>query len=657
VKQTLLLALACLVLPAQTQDPAADPLEKAYRSLSQKKYLEAIEAFHLAVKAAPDRASIRKDLGYAYLKVGETESARELFEQALALDSGDQQAALEAAFLSHETGREARALELLEKVKRFGDPQAGKTAEEAWARIDGELRRAIERWTEAVAQDPSKRAARLELARNLEKHRQPARAAEQYLAAWRLPPRRDETLLELARARHDAGDAEGAVGAWLVASRSPDTRMAERARARLPSRHPYSSEFRRALELDPNQTGLRRDLVFLWLVLGDEDEAVRQLEILVGQDPNDMLAAAQLGLLYVGRHQPARARPLLEKVAKGPDPELARRARQALQTLETRLRPGHREAMPHKRLGEKSLALSYLRDALREFRIAHEIDPHDPETALQLGIINNILRDDREAVRYFALASRSPDETIAAPARRGYRNLAPQFERFQTRMWSMPLYSTRFHDAFLYGQLKTEIRLGDFPLRPYLSLRLVGDWRRSSPGPSPQLLSESSLIGALGLRTPTWAGLTLWAEAGEAASYLRRRPPGVPRLAPDYRGGISWAGFRGASLGGEAAGLFAEANVDAVYLSRFRHNVLAYWQVRPGIRLPRARVQLLWNAHATFDRRREDWANFVEYGPGIRFRVPGVSPPLDLTVSALRGLYLLGRPPYYDLRIGFWYAR
>ena len=88
-----LLVLACLVLPAQTQDPARDPLDKAYQALREKKYLEAIDQFHLAVKAAPDRAAIRKDLGYAYLKAGETEWAREMFEQALALDPKDDRVA------------------------------------------------------------------------------------------------------------------------------------------------------------------------------------------------------------------------------------------------------------------------------------------------------------------------------------------------------------------------------------------------------------------------------------------------------------------------------------------------------------------------------------------------------------------------------------
>ncbi len=757
MKYAFLLVLACLVIPAQTQGPAADPpekifLDKAYAALREKKYLEAITHLRAAAQAAPRNPSIRKDLGYAYLRVGETEWAREVFEQALTLEPKDDRIALELAFLYYETGQEARALELLDRVRRSPDPALQKTAAETFAHADGELRAAIERWSAAVRQDPSNRAARLELARNLEKHREPARAVEQYLAAWRLPPRREETLLDLARARHEAGDEEGAIGAWLLASRSAETRVSERARARLPRRDPFANEYRRALELDPAQAALRRDLAFLWLAVKRQDEALREFETVVQQDSLDMLAAAQLGFLYLERRQPARALPLLEKVAAGPDSELARRAREALGKKQpsrnsggganggsgggsgadsrggsgadsrggsgagsrggsgagsrsgpgtgsdgssgadsrgssgagSRGGPGARSggssgsssgrssgrssprelALPHKQLGEKSLTLSYLNDARRELQIAHEIDPDDLDVALKLGVLYNLLHDDREALRWFRLALASPEPAVAAEARRSYNNLAPQFRRVQVSLWTLPMFSTRFHDAFQYAQLKAEFRLGRLPVRPYLSLRLVGDWKRRTVEPLPQFLSESSLIGALGLRTPAWNGLTLWGEAGEAASYLHKPPPGTPRLGPDYRGGLAWSRNLGASLGGETAGAFAELNVDAVFLSRYANNVISYWQMRHGYRLPQIgflRSQLFWNTHVTFDRRRDYYANFVEFGPGFRFRVPRVSPPLDVTISGLRGVYLINafnprRPNYYDLRLGLWYS-
>ncbi|MBI3693264.1 MAG: hypothetical protein HY238_00270, partial [Acidobacteria bacterium] len=132
----------------------------------------------------------------------------------------------------------------------------------------------------------------------------------------------------------------------------------------------------------------------------------------------------------------------------------------------------------------------------------------------------------------------------------------------------------------------------------------------------------------------------------------------------DYRGGVAWFHNLGASLGGESPGAFAEFNMDGVFLSRFQNNFITYWQARPGYRLPQFgiwRAQLFWNANVTFDRRREYYANFVEFGPGFRFRLPNLSPPLDVTISVLRGVYLVnlfnpGKPNFYDLRVGLWYS-
>src|SRR5262249_28326817 len=164
----------------------------------ENKTHEAMDQLLLAVESAPRSAAVRKELGYAYLRVGETQSAREVFEQALSLEPQDFGVALELAFLSHETGKEARALELFDLVRRSGDSESQNAAEEAFGRVGGGLRGGIGGWSAGVGQDPANRAARPELALNPGKHREPALAVEQYLAAWRLPPRRDEILLDLA---------------------------------------------------------------------------------------------------------------------------------------------------------------------------------------------------------------------------------------------------------------------------------------------------------------------------------------------------------------------------------------------------------------------------------------------------------------------------
>jgi hypothetical protein len=210
--------------------------------------------------------------------------------------------------------------------------------------------------------------------------------------------------------------------------------------------------------------------------------------------------------------------------------------------------------------------------------------------------------------------------------------------------------------------VKTEIRLGRLPLRPYLSTRFIGDTRRITSEAMPQYLSESSFLLALGLAASPWRGLTLWGEAGTAASYLRR--PGAGRAVPDYRGGAAYQRGYGHLLGAEAPGPFLEIGWDGVFVSRFQNDLLLYWQNRAGYTLPAwagLRVQLCWNGNLTADSRRQYWANFAESGPGLRLRWPGLPESLVFTVSVLRGVYTRNqdnprRPNFNDLRVGFAYA-
>ena len=96
------LALSLALLAAQSPDPAYQPLERAYQALRDKNYDQGIAGFHQAITLSPDRASIRKDLAYTLLKVGENEAARDQFGEAMRLDPADQHVALEYAFLCYD---------------------------------------------------------------------------------------------------------------------------------------------------------------------------------------------------------------------------------------------------------------------------------------------------------------------------------------------------------------------------------------------------------------------------------------------------------------------------------------------------------------------------------------------------------------------------
>ncbi|MBZ5636701.1 MAG: tetratricopeptide repeat protein [Acidobacteriia bacterium] len=601
-----------LLTAGQVPDPVPDPsyaaLDRAYAALKAKNYEEAIRGFEQAATLAPGRASIRMDLAYTLLKVGETEAARDQFAEAMRLFPGnapaDDQVALEYAFLCYETKQQVMARRVFDRLRKSGNS----TASEAFENVDRPLREGIARWKQALELAPDNFSAHEELARLAEQRDQLDLSAEQYEAAWKLRPARRDLLVDLGRVWKEQGRVEDAHAALLAASHGTEPRVAEQARELLPPRYPYVYEFENALALDPSNDALRRELAYLHLEMGNKSAAEQQLHLL-----------------------PDRPDP-------APPP------------------PDHNPPRPtsnnSKLLGEQSLEKGYLNDALKYLQAAHENDPMDFEVMLKLGWTYNILKDDRDAVHWFDLARHSPDAETATEASRAYGNLTPSLRRLRTTVWAFPTISTRWRDTFVYAQAKTELRLA-FPIHPYLSLRFIGDSRgavRMGANISPQNLSERSVIVGAGLAGPTWHGLMGWFEAGEALRY--QIPHGQTGSAlPDYRGGITYAkAVRGPGR------LFAETNEDGVFISRFDNDTLAYSQNRTG-RTFGENFQIYWNWNATVDAKGEYWANTVETGPGVRFRLN----PLQFTVNFLRGAYLVNqsnpyRPNFNDVRIGVWYA-
>ena len=669
---TLVLALSLARLHGQTADLAYPPLEGAYQALRDKNYDRAVAAFRQAITLAPDRASIRKDLAYTLLKVGENEAARDQFGEAMRLDPTDQHVALEYAFLCFETKQQALARRIFDHVRKTSEGTLQQTAEQAFQNIDQPLATGIARWQKAVEVEPGNFSAHQELATLAEQRDQLDLAAEHYEKAWKLRPGERSLMLDLGRVWKMLGRNEDAGYLLLAASRGRPPRVAEQARELLPDAYPYVYEFEKALQFDPQNFELRREYAYLLLAMSKEEEAEREFQALHKTDPADLLTSAQLGFLRLNRGDFVGARPLLDQVLKGGDEELADRVRVALklpQTLNRRETSPQQTSQDAKALAEKSMKAGYLKDALKYLTIAHENDPVDFSTMLKLGWVYNVLHDDRDAVKWFDLASKSSDPSISKEAGKAYHNVAPQFQRLRTTVWIFPFFSTRWHDVFGYGQVKTELKLGRLPIRPYLSVRFIGDTRETI-GPTvgnayPQYLSESSFIIGAGVATLPWRGITGWFEAGEAVKYLPSRTD-VGAMIPDYRGGVSYAkGF--GHLMNSSKGLFFESNDDAVFVSRFQDDMLYYSQNRAGYTFASAegfgglQEQFYWNGNATADRLHQYWANYAETGPGLRFRFRDLPKSLLFSVNFLRGAYTINldnprRPNYFDLRIGIWYA-
>ena len=655
-------SLACAQPPAAAAPAAL--LDRAYDALRTRDYPTAIAGFRQAIEAAPSNLTIRKDLAYTYLKIGENALALDQLREGMRLDPKDTAVALEYAFLCHESTGPApcpnESRRIFDRIRKSPAPSEAATAEQAFQNIDTPLAAGIERWKKAIELGADDFSAHYELASLAEQRDDLPLAAEHYEKAWRLLPDRRSVLVDLGRVWKALDHTEDATAALLAASRGGEPRAAEMARELLPDRHPYVAEFRRALALDSHNAELRRELAYLLLKMGRQPAAEQEFRTLTESAPDDLLSATQLAFLLHARGDQAGAQPLFDRVLAGKDEDLGNRVRAVLHQPQVVLQP---RAAPQpvslsaKEMAERSTKAGYLKDAVKYLETAAEADPHDSEVMLKLAWAYNNLHQDVPAIHWFDLARKSSDPLIAAEAQKAWHNLRSPTARFRTTGWLFPLFSTRWHDLFGYGQVKTEFRTG-LGFRPYLSARIVGDTRQTEQAPiGPQYLSESSVILGVGLVTTPWHGLTAWAEAGRAMNYLSHRK------LHDYRGGVSMAYGTGHTLRGESPGWFATTTTDAVFLSRFGNDVLVYNQERFGYTggSQSFRTQVGAVAGLTFDAQRQYWANYGE--AGLELRVSGSFLPASMYFSfdAVRGVYLVNldnprRPNYIDFRAGVWYA-
>jgi hypothetical protein len=161
----------------------------------------------------------------------------------------------------------------------------------------------------------------------------------------------------------------------------------------------------------------------------------------------------------------------------------------------------------------------------------------------------------------------------------------------------------------------------------------------------------------VGVATNQYHGAMAWFEAGEAVSYL------TAQRWRDFRGGVSFARTLGKSIAAEKSGLFFETTDDSVFISHFDNDQINYSQNKLGYTsvLGAFKLQTFWTGNITMDIKSQYWANFVETGPGVRFRLDFMPKAMSVSVGEAHGVYLRnegnpGRPNFNDFRAGVWYA-
>ncbi len=631
--------------------PGQKELTKAYEALQKKDYDAAIDFFRQCVVLQPANVGIHKDLAYTLLKAGENAAARDEFAAALKLNPQDESAALEFAFLAFETKEAIAARRMFDKLRKSGTPATRQTAEQAFQNIDKPLGAGIARWAQAITTSPkpndlSMFSAHWELAQLAELRDELTLAAREYEICRELKPQMAEMLLHLARVWQQIQRGEEAQSALLAASRSSESRTAEQALELYGTRYPYPYEFLSALKLDPHNTNLRRELAYLYLAMQDKPKAIEQFELILSMNPRDWLAREQLNALRGFKTRPEDIPHTAEPAPSG-------------------------SMLDPKAMGLKSLAAGYNNDAIKYFVEALEQDPKDTEVMLKLGWAYNAIKRDDEAKPWFDKARHSEDKQTATHANKAFHNLNGD-PMPQTTVWALPMYSSRWNDLFTYSQIKRTIPIpgrgkANKLISFYVSTRFTGDVKSgliSQSVQSPQNLSESAFIVGVGAATKTWHRLTGWVEAGESIEYLDLKNVGA--AIPDYRGGVNYAKGFGSLAGSSKSGSYYETTGDAIYVSRFGKDWLFYSQNRAGRTLPLGEgntLQFLMNGNLVTDMQRQDWANTLEFGPGLRFRPNWLPKNVYFSGDFLRGRYLINNPlnpghlNYHDVRVGFWYAK
>jgi tetratricopeptide (TPR) repeat protein len=230
-------------LGSPKSDGTAD-LTLAYKLLAQKSYDDAIAAFERGLQYQPRNAGAHKDLAYTFLKTGESAKARDEFKAAIDIDSHDEPATLEYAFLCYETKKPIEARRTFDRLRtRAVSATARQTAETAFQNIDKPLADGIARWKASIAKladplAPGTFSAHWELAQLAENRDDLPLAAEQYEICRKLKPQLASLLLDLARVWQQLNEVEQAHAAALAASRSSDSRTAEDGLELLGPRYP-----------------------------------------------------------------------------------------------------------------------------------------------------------------------------------------------------------------------------------------------------------------------------------------------------------------------------------------------------------------------------------------------------------------------------------
>lgn len=587
-------------------------LQQGWRAKERGDFDTARQAFETALERGADPQLVELELGYLDMKRRARATATRHFEAA---------AVGPDPFMAEQARRELQAMRPRPGQEVQADPrsQPWYWMDQGWqARDRGEL-------------DAARRA---------------------FVTAADLGADPQLIALELGYLDLMVGDVEAARAHLDEAAAGEDPVLAGTANEQLAAMAAASNP-----ELEPGTPGFWMDKAWSARDAGELAEAREAFFFARELGASSQRVALELGYLAIAEHDTELALLYFEEASLGADPVLAALGAEELAAARP---PAPGESVFDQGQPEYWLELGWShRDegdvdgARRAFLTAAELGADAQLVALELGY-NALVRGDRhEAWLYFREAAQGPDVQRDAQAQAELEHL------------DGPLWGDIYGDTYGWWRLSPSRSLdvvpmirargywtpwGTLDLHAYLYLQASRDLASRGRGPDgyPLIYADNTLMFGPGVLARFWERrVGVYAQLGPAVKLV---DDGGQRWWFDARVAV-YLGLEGgptrpgALARGERArgpsGVWRELYAEAVYASRFDHDIIAMARGRVGIS-PLVTGTVAWQpllqARAFCDLNGDYWNNRADLGIAHRWRVQ-THVPLDLLLGFNLGSY------------------
>lgn len=256
---------------------------------------KAIEFYRAALKKDPSAGFLAEELTDLYIQAGRLKDA-----------------VLEAEELLKQNPGNIEARRILGRIytRMIGDVQQGKVNEEM-------LRKAIAQYSEITTRAPKDLDAWLALGRLQKASNNSVDSEKAYNAALAIDPTSEDALTGLAIVYSDTGDTAKAIEKLKqLTDRNPNPRTLIALATSYEQLRDYRSAamvYRRALELQPDNTRVKRALATSLLYSDSPDEALKLFTEVAAEDPRDAQAQLRLAEIHRIKRDFVKSRAALEK--------------------------------------------------------------------------------------------------------------------------------------------------------------------------------------------------------------------------------------------------------------------------------------------------------------------------------------------------------